>query len=166
MSAADDPDRVLVSITPSPGRRWLGVCSLIVLGALLFYVALAGRPALFWQIVFLIGGGVAFWGADLMRRATGDSIELTREVLRTDKGVILARVDNVRSVERGAFAFKPSNGFLVRLETPDTFGWAPGLWWRKGTFLGVGGVVSAGQTRATAEILSALKQGVLPPADY
>jgi hypothetical protein len=57
-------------------------------------------------------------------------------------------------VERGAFAFKPSNGFLVRLDKPLGRGWAPGLWWRLGRLLGVGGVTSASQSKAMAEILS------------
>jgi hypothetical protein len=38
--------------------------------------------------------------------------------------------------------------------------WAPGLYWRNGTFLGIGGVLSAGETKAMAEILTALVQGI------
>ena len=59
-----------------------------------------------------------------------------------------------RSVDRGLFAFKPSNGFVVVLSQGGWRGWAPGLWWRLGRRLGVGGVTSAAQAKAMAEILS------------
>lgn len=155
----DDPDRVLVSIHPSQPRRWIGIASLVLLGVLMIYVAASGQPELIWQLVFFAFGLFAIWGAHAMWRATGQRLDLTRTELRTEQGVVLARVDNIRSVERGPFAFKPSNGFLVRLHKPDSFAWAPGLWWRRGTFLGVGGVVPGGQARATAEILKAILQG-------
>ena len=101
-------------------------------------------------------------GAEAMRRASAEGLELTRQVLRTESGRVLTEVSNVRTVERGAFAFKPSNGFLVRLYAPSGRGWAPGLWWQRGTWLGVGGAVPGGQARAMAEVLTALRKGEFP----
>ncbi len=161
-----DPDAILVVINPSQTRRWIGILSLVALGGLLIWVAFAGRPAFQWQIGFFIGGIAALWASDAMRRATCDRLELTSIELRTDKGVRLALVEDVRSVERGAFAFKPSNGFLARLKKPYPRAWSPGLWWRFGKFLGVGGVVPGGQARALAEVLTALAHGIeLPDMD-
>ncbi len=136
---------------------------LVTLGLLLIWTSFAAAGAVFWQAAFLLFGLASLFGAEKMRRATEARIELTRRVLRSSTGDVLANVENIRTVERGAFAFKPSNGFLVRLSKPEGAGaWQPGLWWRRGTFVGVGGVVPGGQSRAMAEVLTALTLDMLP----
>jgi len=65
-------------------------------------------------------------------------------------------VADIERVDRGVFAFKPSNGFLVRTREPSARAWRPGLWWRFGRRIGVGGVTSANQTKAMSEILAAM----------
>lgn len=165
-NAPEKEDEILATLTPSPGRRWFGIASMALLGAILIWVAAVPQPALFWQIAFMIGGLGAIVGAYRMYVVTDDTVILTRDVLATTSGDVLAQVSNVRGVERGAFAFKPSNGFLVRLKQADGApAWRPGLWWRRGTFLGIGGVVPGGQSRAMAEILTALILDMLPQDD-
>ena len=63
----------------------------------------------------------------------------------------MARLDDVQSVERGAFALKPSNGFTLVMKHKNQRAWAPGMWWRMGYRVGVGGVTAAGQSRFMAE---------------
>ena len=106
----------------------------------------------------MLGGGVALTGAEAMRRATQYALILTdRALLEVDAdgqpGRVLATLDGIAAVERGTFAMKPSNGFLLRLEQPAGRVWAPGLWWRMGRRIGVGGVLSAPQTKAMAQII-------------
>ncbi|NND41092.1 MAG: hypothetical protein HKO04_03350 [Silicimonas sp.] len=157
----DEEIRVMVLGASAP-RLWLGVACTAGLGALLFWIVFAGRPAMSYQIAFIAAAGLSLWMADRLRRAGQDPIVLTTKVLKTESGRVLTTVDNVRSVERGAFAFKPPNGFLVRLKEPAGKGWVPGLWWQRGRMIGVGGVVSGGQSRAMAETLTALTLGVVP----
>lgn len=157
------PEVTLMILGASLGRLWLGVACAAALGLLLFWIVFAGRPALVYQVSFLIAGLLFLWLAATLKRAGDDRIVLTNKVLRTESGRILARVENVHAVERGAFAFKPPNGFLVRLKEPEgDRGWVPGLWWKRGRLVGVGGVVSAGTSRAMAEALTALTLGILP----
>ncbi len=155
-------DEVLIRISPSPFRRWIAILVFVALGFVLLWLAFQGAGDLIWQATFLALGLAAFWMSDVLRRSTQQEIELTRDEIRTSDGRVLTSVANVRKVEKGAFAFKPSNGFLVRLKAPSGRGWAPGVWWQGGTFLGVGGVVSAGQAKAMAEILAALISGLWP----
>ena len=162
----DQKTEDMLSVLPaSAGRRWMGIIVFFALGVLLLWLGIANSPSFGWRIAFIVTGVAALWGADVMRRATADEIVLTREVLRTRSGRVLTRVDNVDKVERGAFAFKPSQGFLVRLKTPTEPGWAPGLWWARGTFVGIDGVVSGGQAKAMAEILTAASLNMLPSYD-
>lgn len=147
---------VLARLEPSSPRRWLGVGMLAVIGSLVSYVALAAPPELAWQVFLLIVGVGAFWLAYRMWQATEDGIELTRGELRTRSGQVICRVEDVEAVERGAFAFKPSNGFLVTTSTAGPRVWAPGLWWRLGRRIGFGGMTSASEAKFMAEILTSI----------
>lgn len=150
-----DDDFPVLTVRPSPGRRWSGIVGLACLGGLLIYVAAAGGPAPIWQAFYVALGLAALWAAIAMHRATDDAIVLTHSSLSTASGRHLASFENIASVDRSAFAFKPSHGFLVRLVRPEGRGWAPGLYWQRGRILGIGGTLPGGQTRAMADILSA-----------
>lgn len=155
-------DVTIMTLGVSEPRRWLGVASTGGLAILLTWITFSGRPAMAYQLGFLAGAALAFWAAVLLSKAGQDRLVLTSKALRTESGRLLTTIDNVKSVERGAFAFKPPNGFLVRLKEPSGSGWVPGFWWQRRRVIGVGGVVGAGQARAMAEIITALKQGVVP----
>ena len=150
-------EEILATIQASGPRRGFGVGVLAVLGAILIYVALSQPPAnLFWGVFLVAAGGIALWGAFRMWDATQTRIELTETQLRTSDGTLITKVADIRSLDRGMFAFKPSNGFMLRLETKTPRRWRPGLWWSLGDRVGVGGVTSAAQTKAMAEIISAM----------
>ncbi len=152
-------NEVLATVKASTGRRWIGICTLGLLGFLLIYVAVAQPPTLTWQ-VFLVGvGALALWIADKMRRATEWVIELTETELRDSSGTVLARIEDIEAVDRGFFAFKPSHGFLIKTKNPGNRTWLPGLWWRVGRRIGVGGVTPGSQTRFMSEMLAALLAG-------
>lgn len=156
-----DPDRdmqtVLAELRPSPPRRVLGVVLLAVLGSALVWLALAYPPAALGWSVFLLGFGAAcLWLAARMWQVTGQGLELTRDALRDQHGFVLARVEQIRAVNRGVFAFKPAGGFTLVLKQPAPGRWAPGLWWRLGRSVGVGGVTHRHEARYMAEVLDAL----------
>ena len=118
---------------------------------MLIYVAIATPPSLFLMLLVLGMGIGAMLLAEKLRRATLTKIVMTEETISSSDGTVLARMDEIISVDRGAFAFKPSNGFTLKMQTKQPRGWAPGLWWRVGRYVGVGGVVSAGQSKFMAE---------------
>ncbi len=149
-------DEILATVQASEIRRWMGVCMLVAVGALVIYVAMAVPPEPLWQVFLLVVGGAALWLAQRVWSATSDRIELTRTQLRTGSGTILFEVSEAESVDRGVFAFKPSNGFLVTTRARAGRVWAPGLWWRIGRRVGVGGMTSAAETKFMSEMLSAL----------
>lgn len=148
-------DDIIADVTASQPRRWLGVLTLGVLGALFPRVALMATGGLWMQIV-LSGLALVVWAlAWQMWRATSLRVELRDTELRDSAGVVLARLEDIETVERGSFALKPSQGFILRTATPGPFAWRPGLWWRIGRRVGVGGVVPASRTRQMAAMLSA-----------
>lgn len=153
---SQDTQEVLAVVQASNGRRFLGLASLAMLGILLLYIAFARPPDLGWQVFLIVVGGVSLWGADAMRRATASRVELTETEIRDADGTVIALVADVISMDRGAFAFKPSNGFLLKTKTPASRDWRPGLWWRMGRRIGIGGMTPGNQTKFMSEILAAL----------
>jgi hypothetical protein len=163
-----DPDEVLATIDPQPVRRVFTTGVVGLLGAILLYVAAASPPVEPMWLVFLIvlGGGAVYlsWRVWL---ATAVTLELTRSALREAGGRVLFSLDEVDSIDRSIFAFKPAGGFLVRLKAPTTRGrvYAPALWWRSGRRVAVGGATAGSQAKPVADlirIIVAERQGELP----
>lgn len=147
-------DEILARVAVSTPRRWIGMGMLGALGGLLVWIALAQPPAdLGLRLFVLVFGGLVLWAADQMRRRSAAGLELTHEALRDSSGRVLVRLDQIEKVDRGALAFKPSNGFVLKLRSPHPRQWVPGVWWCTGRRLGVGGVTVGPQTRMMAEIL-------------
>lgn len=150
-------DEVLAVVRASTGRRFFGMVTLAALGVLLIYIGLARPPQNpAWQVFLLAGGLFDLWLADKMRRATLLAVELTSSELRSSDGEQIVAISQIVSVDRGMFAFRPSNGFTLKMKASAPVRWQPGLWWRLGRRVGVGGVTSGAQTKAMADILSAI----------
>jgi hypothetical protein len=148
---------ILATVSASAPRRLMGVVVLALLGGLLVYAGLVQPPGTFgWQVILLTTGVVTLVLTERMRRASVVSLELTRDELRDTQGRVLARLDQIESVNRGMFAFKPSNGFVLVTRAPQDRHWSPGLWWRIGRRVGVGGVTPPAQTKFMAEIIQTL----------
>lgn len=153
----DRHSEILATVSASAPRRMLGIVVLAILGGLLIYAGLTQPPeALGWQIVLLATGGTTLFLTERMRRATVVTLELTRDGLRDTEGRVLARLDQIESVNRGMFAFKPSNGFVLTTRDAQARHWNPGLWWRVGRRVGVGGVTPAAQTKYMADMIQTL----------
>jgi hypothetical protein len=148
---------VIARLSPSPVRRWFALGFSGVLGTLCLLLVLLRPPAEpVWIVVLIALGAGSLWLARSLYQATGTWIELTGAGLRDGEGRIIAPISRIVAVERGAFAFKPSNGFLVRLSEPAGRAWQPGLWWRVGTRIGIGGVTPGAEGRMMADTLAAL----------
>jgi len=145
----------IVTITPSPVRRTVSVGILLFLGALLVYLAFAVPLSSVAHQIALIALGVgALILGDRMRRATSISIMMTQKAIVDSTGAQLCRIDEIEGIDRGVFAFKPANGFLLRTKHPLGRHWSPGLWWRFGRRIGVGGATPASQGKLMAELIA------------
>ncbi len=154
-----DPDEVLASINPKPARRVVAVGMLGTLGLIVLSLAANNPPSDLARLAFLIAFGLGCFAlAWAMWQASGRVIELTRTELREvgGKNRVLCTLDNVARIDRGAFAFKPAGGFLVRLKEPLPRAYAPGHWFRLGRTLAVGGVTARAEGKEVADLMSML----------
>lgn len=148
---------VLATLGVSSARLALGTVGQAALGALLIAVAVtAPTPGIGWRLLLLGLGAFAVWNAWELWKAGRRRLILTRESLSDDEGRQLCAIADVASVSRSVFAMKPARGFALTLRSPAPRAWVPGLWWRVGRRLGVGGVTSAIETRLMAETIEAL----------
>ena len=160
-----DSDEVLERITPNAPRRAIATGSLGLLGALLLWLSLTNPPVDigFLLLLLTIGAG-SMWLSWRLWQSSGIVLELTRDELREQGGRLIARIDNIDKVDRGFFAFKPAAGFRLALHERMPTVYAPGLWWRRGRMVMVGGVTSRAQSKAVADLISirlAQKRGEL-----
>lgn len=154
MTATKD-EPVLARLDPSQPRRMIGIAVQIALGLVMLSLAFSfPREQMGLRLAMLILGGLVFYGAFLTWRATAVGLVLTASGLRDADGRLLAELANVREVSRGAFALKPSHGFSLVLYKRMGFAWVPGLWWRIGTRVGIGGVTASQPARFMAEMIS------------
>lgn len=148
---------VLATVSASAPRRWLGVGMMALLGAIVLYVALSMPPANpGWQIFLIVVGLASLYMAERTRRATERVVELTPEGLRDSGGEEIASLSEIARVNRGMFAMKPSNGFVLVLKSGRGRAWQPGLWWALGKHVGIGGVTPGSQTKFMAQMLEAM----------
>ena len=154
---AKSRDAVLLQLTPAPLRR-AAVCggplALTLWGV---WVAAAAVPdgaplriALGLAVVVAAAVAVALW------RATDVTMTLTEAALSDSRGRILARIDQVERVERGALSLAPTGGFILRLSAAAPAAWVPGVWWRVGRRVGVGGTTPRRMTREMALLVEAM----------
>lgn len=149
--------RELARVTIAPARRVIGAGVLAALVGMMVLLALdlPARGPLVPLVLAMLAASVG-WVLARFWRATKQGLVLTEEALFAEDGTVIARLDEIESISRGMFAIKPSNGFVLRLRGRGPAAWHPGLWWRRGRRLGVGGVTSGGQTRAMADLIAGL----------
>lgn len=149
-------EQELARVSASASRRVIGAGSMILLGAALLSVALSTPPqSLLWLAFLLVLALGALWMAQRLWAATGHDLVLTDAALVQEDGTVIATLDQIAKVDRGTFAMKASNGFNIHLKSAQPAMWRPGLWWRMGKRIGIGGVVSGHYTRPMADILTA-----------
>jgi len=148
-------DTAISVLQPSAFRFGLGVGSMAVLaiGALFVAFGWSGGGAVGRFVFFLIACGAA-WAASTVWNGGRRAVLLTEDGLVEDTGEMIAPIEHIAKVDRGAFAVKPSNGFVVYLTENAPRGWRFGLWWRYGRRVGVGGLTPGHMGRAMADQLA------------
>jgi hypothetical protein len=148
-------DTILAAVHASQPRRYLGVAMTVMLGFLLTALGVSQGIGPVGQLVLIAVGLGCLWHAQRLWVASRGALYLTEDALLDHTGAVLARMDQVTTVSRGTFAMKPAGGFTLTLSDRLPRLSAPGMWWRAGRRLGVGGVTDRGPARFMAEMIAA-----------
>ncbi|RFP87318.1 hypothetical protein DZK27_11720 [Rhodobacteraceae bacterium 63075] len=143
-----------IEMTVSPLRRGVGAGAVLLSGALLLGTALWDAPqSLLAQGLILLLGAALIWSGVRLWRDTEVSVRLVEDRLEESTGELIVTLDQVEEVVRGHLAFRPSNGFSLKLREEAEPRWRMGLWWRAGKRAAFGGAASSVQTRQLADAL-------------
>lgn len=135
-----------------------GLCGLITLSLIL--------RAPFAALVMAVLVFGCLWMARRVFMTDATSIMFDGDRIYDDTGAELCRLDDIAEIERGLALFKPSGGFVLRMKTEGPRSWAPGLWWRAGKRVGIGGATSARAGKHMADaITGALAQRMVDAAE-
>lgn len=140
--------------------RWLVLVALVALAFICGGVAVVTidrSPATMALMAVGALGALAVAKALMFNRATRVIFDGAR--LADDTGVEICALDEIEKVERGFALFKPSSGFVLVLKAPRARGWAPGLWWRVGRRVGIGGATPSRAGRNMADAITAALAG-------
>lgn len=144
-----------IRLAKRPSRVWLSIIIHSGLAGLLWIVAFA--PSIkdgAGQFVLLILGSMVFYQTIRLYQKRNGEIRLLDDRLVDECGQILCMIANIKHIERGIFALKPSHGFLIILKEPMKRGWNVGLWWRIGRHVGIGGLTGRDAGKMMADALS------------
>lgn len=155
-TSSSEPE-IVAQLYPTPARYWFGIITIGTLGLFLLWICAAAINLSFaGRILVLACGLLLLYLAFRIHKSGRHGVLLTEAGLTDTNGNAICTIDSVTGVDRSFFAFKPSNGFLIRLNTSLPLAWHPGLWWRIGKRVGVGGITSAATGKAMSDALSLL----------
>jgi len=148
-------DRVIARIMPSRLGRAVAASLMGSFAALMLLGALgeSDAPSALARLGFLGAGIGLLWLAFAVWQATAAGLVLTEVMLCDTNGRVLAQVADIVAVRRGLASFRPANGFALTMAAHAPASWAPGLWWRVGRRVGVGGLVARREAAEMAEAL-------------
>jgi len=142
-------------VAAAPARRLFALAIVWGLGGLLVALVLSRPFPVGWATMLIGFGGAVLALAEAMRRATARVLLLDGQGLREEGGRKIVAWSELAGIERGVLAFKPSGGLTLVLHAPAPPAWAPGMWWRLGRRVGVGGVLQRHALRALGDAMLA-----------
>ncbi|MEM9049100.1 MAG: hypothetical protein AAGC92_10305 [Pseudomonadota bacterium] len=152
-----DAAGVIARLPCSPARRVLATMFLAFPGIVLLWLAVSrGEASLLTTIITTVVGLAMVWGAWQVWTATQGGLVLTETGLYDQDGRTICPLREIERVESGILALKPSGGFVLHLANAAPAGWVPGLWWRRGKRLGIGGSVNARMAKTMSEAIAML----------
>ncbi|WP_386682970.1 hypothetical protein [Loktanella sp. R86503] len=147
------------TLAPTAIRTATGIGVMLAVAALLLRSAVSQGPIA--QALMIAAGLAALALGYAMWQGRDDSLIWTQDGLTDAAGHLIAARGDIIGVDRSPMALKPSNGFTLRMKTAQPRGWQPGLYWRMGRRIGVGGLTPPSVSKALADRIALDIAGVI-----
>lgn len=150
------PDSAIVEVRRPAAARWSLLAAICALTGIFLWLGLRDGAVIMGVLAIPTGlVGVAVF------LAKGLAVRFDGQAVFDDTGRVLCRIDQIEKVERGLAPLSPSSGFVIRTFASQPGGWSPGLWWRFGRRIGIGGATSAKAGRNMASAIDLVRSGAL-----
>lgn len=146
--------QVLAEARTSTLRRLVAAALLAAVGLVLARAGLNLTVATVSGIVTLAAALAALWLALQLALAADQGVVLTGGGLDDTAGGSIVALEDIEIIDRGLLSARPSNGFVLRTRTRQAPAWRPGVWWRMGRRVGIGGILPKAQTKRMADRLA------------
>lgn len=135
--------------------RWivLAAMAVVLVMTLAFAARAAGEDPLVAALNIPVALGLLWFGWSLLT-TRARTLSFDGERLVDDAGTEICSLDEIEALERGFALFKPSNGFAILLKAKKPNGWSPGLWWRVGRRVGIGGATPGRGAKGMADAIT------------
>jgi len=139
-----------------PARRWFGVFSLGLPAFLIAALLVQGAITNVLSVILLLIVAAVFGSAAYRMATVPDAgIVFDGHSLSTEDGVLLAAIEDIAEVQTGIFAMRPSNGFTLIMKKAGKMPTRPGIYWRQGRHMGVGGLLRAAEAKSIGKAIQA-----------
>lgn len=134
--------------------RWIMLVAIAALFAMTLLAAIdMMNRALFPALILALFAAAIGWFGQALLFTKARAVVFEDGRLFDDSGVEICRIDDIAELEKGLHLYKPSSGFVLKLKTKQTTAWSPGLWWRIGHRVGVGGATPGRRAKAMADAI-------------
>ena len=133
------------------------ILGLVIFSLLLFMIYtisfLDGKTSLsdflFLPLILLLG----FWFKNFLKKYSKVGFLINEQGLfNLDKSPI-CKMHEIDRVDASPYTFKSANGFIIILKTKNSFESVPGLYWKLGKRISIGGLVSKNESKFLAGLL-------------
>ena len=93
------------------------------------------------------------WFIRFLKRYSKIGFLINQSGLFNIDGSVICKIDDIERIDVSPYTFKSANGFIVILKTKSSFKSIPGLYWRLGKRLSIGGLVSKNESKFLSQTL-------------
>ncbi len=73
---------------------------------------------------------------------------------------IICKIENIKKIDVSPYTFKSANGFIIFQKTKGSFKIVPGLYWRAGKRISIGGLISKNESKFLSSTLLEIIKGI------
>ena len=96
---------------------------------------------------------LALWFKSFLNRYSKMGFLINQEGLFNLDKSLICRIDEIDQIDTSPYTFKSANGFIVILKTKNSFKTVPGLYWRLGKRISIGGLIAKNESKFVSSTL-------------
>ena len=150
-------DENIIYVLPNHRMKFLGGAIFFLLVFLLYTLSELNNENTLMTFFLLLGLVLlALWFKRFLKRYSKVGFQINSTGLYDLETNLICKIDDIHKVDVSPYTFKSANGFIVFSKTKSKFRSVPGLYWRLGNRISIGGLISKNESKFLSTTLLAL----------